>query len=157
MMPVEENGSRRGGGGRMLYDELWETAMLNDWRLATVEHKALAVGAFIVGAVLIWDRIRAWKRTRRMEIGLKRMEKKIYILEIQESGRLTRLVRELNAKSRVKVDARDTAVEVSDSGDTASAISPLAAADQRESGKPAKLTSSRRPILCRKAVAQRQF
>jgi len=139
----------------MLYDELWKTAVLNDWRLATVEHKALAVGAFIVGAALIWDRIRAWKRTRRMEIGLKRMEKKIYILEIQESDRLAGLVRELNSKSRVKIDARDIAVEVSDSGDMALTISPPAAADQRESGKSAKLTCSRRPILCRKAVAQR--
>jgi hypothetical protein len=144
-MPVEENGIKRGGGGPMLYDELWETAVLNDWHLATVEHKALAVGAFIIGAVLIWDRIRAWKRTQRMEIGLKRMEKKIYILEIQESGRLTRLVRELSAKSRVKIDARSTAVEVSDSGDTASTISPPATADPRESGKSAKLICSRRP------------
>jgi len=37
------------------------------------------------------------------------MEKKISILEVQESGRLMRLVKELNAKSRVKVDRRDAA------------------------------------------------
>jgi len=34
-------------------------------------------------------------------------------LEVQESGRLMRLVKELNAKSRVKVDRRDAAAEMS--------------------------------------------
>jgi hypothetical protein len=106
----------------MRYDELWEAAVRFDWRVATVEHKALAVGASIVAAALIWGRVRTWKRMRRIEIELRKMEKKIYILEIQESGRLTRLVRELNAKSRVKVDARGAGVEVSDSGGTASTI-----------------------------------
>jgi hypothetical protein len=123
----------------MRYDELWETAVRDARRLAIVEHKALAVGAFIVAAVLIWDRFRTWKRTRRMETGLKRMEKKIYILEMQESGRLMRLVRELNAKSRVKVDARDAGVEVSSSSDPASTVSSPATPDQRERGKSAKL------------------
>ncbi len=142
-MPAEENGIRR------------ETAVRDDWRLATVEHKALAVGAFIVVTVLIWDRIRNWKRTRRIEIELRKMEKKIYILEMQESGRLTRLVRELNGKSRVKVDARDTGVKIRDGDDMAPTISPPAIADQRESGKSAKLPCSRRPVLRRRAVAQR--
>jgi hypothetical protein len=44
--------------GRMLFDELWETAARDVWRLAAVEHKALVAGAFIVVTVLAWDRIR---------------------------------------------------------------------------------------------------
>jgi hypothetical protein len=115
----------------MPYDELWETGVRNDWQLAIVEHKALAVGAFIVGAVLIWDRIQTWKRARRVEIALRKMEKKIYILEMQESGRLTRLVREFSAKSRVKV-------EMGNGKDTAPTISPPATANQGESGKSTK-------------------
>jgi hypothetical protein len=83
------------------------------------------------------------------------MEKKVYILEMQESGRLTRLVRELNAKSRVKIDAGDTGVEIGDGDGTAATVSPPATADQRESGKSTKLPSGRRPVPCRRAVAQR--
>lgn len=131
----------------MLYDELWETAVRDDWQLATVEHKALAVGTFIVVTVLIWDRLRTRKRTRRVEIELRKMEKKVYILEMQESGRLTRLVRELNAKSRFKV-------KIGDGEDTAPTISPFTTADQRESRKSTKLPCSGRRILRRKAVAQ---
>ena len=137
----------------MLYDELVRA----DWQLATVEHKALAVGAFMVAAVLIWDRAQAWKRTRRVEIELRKMEKKIYILEMHESGRLTRLVRELSTRSRVKVDTRDTGVEIGDGDNTAPAISSPATADLRESGKSAKIACSKRPVRCRKSVAERSF
>jgi len=49
---------------------------------------------------------------RRIENQLKKMEKKISILEVQESGRLMRLMKELNAKSRVRADLRDTAAEM---------------------------------------------
>jgi hypothetical protein len=59
----------------------------------TVEYGALAIGAVLVGAILIWDRLRMWKRARRIETALRKMEKKVYILEMQESGRLTRLCR----------------------------------------------------------------
>jgi hypothetical protein len=131
----------------MLYDELWETALRNGWQLATVEDKVLPVGAFLVAAVLTWDGIRIWKRMRRVEIELRRLEKKIYILEMQESGRLTRLVRELNAKSRVKI-------ETGDGKDTAPTISLPATADQRENGKSTKLACRRRRVLRRKTVAQ---
>jgi hypothetical protein len=43
----------------MLYDTLWEIVALADWRLMAV---ALAVGAFVVAAVLIWNRSRIGKR-----------------------------------------------------------------------------------------------
>ena len=93
----------------MIYDKLWEIVERADWRLMIVEYKALAIGAFVVAAVLMWNRIRLLRRMRRIENQLKKMEKKISILEVQESGRLMRLVKELNAKSRVKVDRRDAA------------------------------------------------
>jgi hypothetical protein len=140
----------------MLYDELLRTAVRDGWQLATVEHEALAVAAFIVAAVLIWDGSRTWKRTRRVEIELRKMEKKIYILEMQESGRLTRLVRELSAKSGVKVEARETGVEIADGADTAPTISPPATADRREIRKSTKLSCSRRRRApSRKAIVQR--
>ncbi len=92
----------------MLYDELFGTAMRNDWRLMAVEYKPVAVGAFVVAAVLIWDRLRIWKRTRRIETELRKTERKVHILELQESGRLMRLMTELNARSRVKIEHRQT-------------------------------------------------
>lgn len=102
----------------MLYEKLWETAVRDEWRSIVADHQALAVGIFIVVATLIWDRIRTWKRTRRMESELRKIERKIYILEMQESGRLSRLVRELNTKSRVKI-------ETSNGEETAPAVSHL--------------------------------
>lgn len=112
----------------MPYQELWEGAVRDDWQLLAVEHKALAVGAFIVVAIMIWDRIQTWKRARRVEIELRKIQKKIYILEMQESGRLARLVRELNTKSRVKI-------EMGNSEDTATTISPPPIADRCENQK----------------------
>jgi hypothetical protein len=145
----------------MLFDELWETVVRGGWRMAIAEHRALAVGAVIVVAVLIWDRVRSGKRTRRMEIELRKMEKKVYILERQESGRLTRLVRELSAKSRVKVDAhdkvdaRDAGVELSVGDGTAPTTSPPAPADQREGRNSTKLSCNRRSVLYRKTIGRK--
>jgi hypothetical protein len=75
----------------------------------TVEYRAFAIGAVLVAAIMIWDRIRMWKRAWRIETQLRKMEKKIYILEMQESGRLMRLVKELSGKSRAKIVSGDTA------------------------------------------------
>jgi TolA-binding protein len=96
--------------------ELSQIAVGADWRLMTIEYKALAVGAFVVVAVTMRNRIRFWRRMHRIENQLRKMEKKINILEVQESGRLMRLMKELNGKSRVKVDSHDTAAEA-DGGD----------------------------------------
>ena len=74
----------------MIYDKLWEIVERADWRLMIAEYKALAIGAFMVAAVLIWNRIRLSRRIRRIENQLKKMEKKISILEVQESRRLMR-------------------------------------------------------------------
>ncbi len=137
----------------MLYDELFGTAMRNDWRLMAVEYKPVAVGAFVVAAVLIWDRLRIWKRTRRIETELRKTERKVNILELQESGRLMRLMTELNARSRVKIEHRQTGVEISGRDVAAPVISLPAAAEQRENRKSQKSPCSKRPVLSRKPAA----
>ena len=128
----------------MIYDELLEKLSQiverADWRLMTVEYKALAVGAFVIAAVLIWRRIRMWRRMRRIEAQLRKMERKITLMEARESDRLMRLMKEFNAKSRVKVEPRDTAVEVSGGNVVGLTMSPPTSPAQGESAKSAKLT-----------------
>ena len=123
----------------MIYDKLWEILERDDWRLMFAEYKALAMGAFVVAAVLIWNRIRLSRRIRRIENQLKKMEKKVSILEVQESGRLMRLVKELNAKSRVKVDRRDAAAEMSGGNVVGLTTSPPTSPGQGDSAQSAKL------------------
>jgi hypothetical protein len=119
-------------GARMVYDNLWQIIERADWRLMTDEYKALAVGASVVAVVLIWNRIQTWRRMRRIENQLRKMEKKISILEVQESGRLMRLMKEFNAKSRVK----DAAVE---GGVVGLTMSPPTSPVQGDGAKSAKL------------------
>jgi hypothetical protein len=123
----------------MIYDKLWEIMERADWRLLIVEYKALAIGAFVVAAVLMWNRIRLLRRLRRIENQLKKMEKKIIILEVQESRRLMRLVKELNAKSRARVDRRDTAAEMNGGDVVGLTTSPPTSPAQGDSAKSAKL------------------
>ena len=123
-----------------LWEKLWEIVGRADWRLMTVEYKALAVGAFAIAAVLIWRRIRMWRRMRRIEAQLRKMERKITLMEARESDRLMRLMKEFNAKSRVKVEPRDTAVEVSGGNVVGLTMSPPTSPAQGESAKSAKLT-----------------
>ena len=130
----------------MIHDELseklWEIVERADWRLMTVEYKALAVGAFVVAAVLIWGRIRIWRRMRSIENQLRTMKKKITLMEVRESGRLMRMMKEFNAKSRVNGDRRDTAVEMSGGNVVGLTMSPPTSPAQGESAKSAKLTGS---------------
>jgi hypothetical protein len=123
----------------MIYDKLWEIMERADWRLLTVEYKALAIGAFLIAAVLMWNRIRLLRRLRRIENQLKKMEKKINILEVQESRRLMRLVKELSAKSRMKVDRRDTTAEMNGGDVIGLTTSPPTSPVQGNSAKSAKL------------------
>jgi hypothetical protein len=113
----------------MLYDEFSQIAT-RAWPLMTVEYEALAVGAFVVVVVLIWNRIRFSGRMRRIETQLRKMEKKINILEVQESGRLMRLMKELNGKSRVKF-GRIGATEMGGGNVVGLAMSPLASAQTK--------------------------
>jgi hypothetical protein len=124
----------------MIYDKLWEIVERADWPLMIVEYKALAIGVFVIAAVLIWNRVRWWRRIRRIEHQLKKMEKKISILEVQESRRLMRLVKELSAKSRMKkVDPRDTAAEMSGGDVVGLTASPPTSPVQGDRAKSAKL------------------
>jgi hypothetical protein len=82
--------------------------------LIAVEYRAFAIGAVLVAAILIWDRLHTWKQARRIETQVRKLEKKVYILEMQESGRLMRLVKELNGKSRAKSVSRDTTEMICD-------------------------------------------
>src|SRR5467141_3551377 len=123
----------------MIYDKLWEIVERADWRLMIVEYKTLAIGAFVVAAVLMWNKIRLLRRMRRIENQLKKMEKKVSILEVQESGRLMRLVKELNAKSRVRVGPRDAAAEMSGGDVVGLTTSPPTSPVQGDSAQSAKL------------------
>jgi hypothetical protein len=123
----------------MIYDKLWEILERADWRLLIVEYKALAIGAFVVAAVLMWNRIRLLRRLRRIENQLKKMEKKINILEVQESRRLMRLVKDLSAKSRMKVDPRDTTAEMNGGDVIGLTTSPPTSPVQGDRAKSAKL------------------
>jgi hypothetical protein len=123
----------------MIYDKLREIVERADWPLMIAEYKTLAVGAFVVAAVLVWGRIRLWRRMRRIEDQLKKMQKKVSILEAKESGRLMRLVKELNAKSRMKVDPRDRAAEMSSGNVVGLTTSPPTSPVQGDSTKSAKL------------------
>jgi hypothetical protein len=67
------------------------------------------------------------------------MQKKVSILEAKESGRLMRLVKELNAKSRMKVDPRDRAAEMSSGNVVGLTTSPPTSPVQGDSTKSAKL------------------
>jgi hypothetical protein len=89
----------------MLYDKLWDIAVHADWRLMSVEYDALAVGGFVVAAILIWNGIRRRKRIRRIETQLEKMQKEIGVLQIQESRRL---MAELNVKSTEKIEPPET-------------------------------------------------
>jgi hypothetical protein len=126
----------------MLYSKLSEIAVRADWPLMTVEYKALVVCAFVVAAVLIWDRIRTWKRTRMIETQLSKIETQLgkvqtkinTVLQIQVP-----LIRALNAKSGAKIDLRDTAVEMGEGDVTELTMSPPTTPAQPESAKSAKL------------------
>jgi chaperonin cofactor prefoldin len=91
----------------MLYDKLLEIGVPADWRLVTDEYKAFALGAFVVVAILIWNRIRILKRMRTIETRLDRIETQLTkmqneintVLQIQVP-----LIAQLNPKSRTKLD-----------------------------------------------------
>ena len=78
----------------------------------TVEFEALVLSAFSFAAVLIWSKIRIWKRMRMIETQVTKMQKEINVLQMQESRRM---VMELNAHSKVaapKIDPNDAPIEI---------------------------------------------
>lgn len=75
-----------------------------------VEYEPLALGGFVVAAVLIWNWIRVRIRVRRIETQVQKMLKEISLLQIQESRRL---IIELNVKSTEKIEPPETAQDPS--------------------------------------------
>jgi hypothetical protein len=115
----------------MLNNGIPDIAASGGWHLMIIE--ALAVGAFIVAAFLIWDRTRIWQRARRIETQLRKMERRIGLFEMRESRRF---VMELNARSGVRTDQRETAEEIGAGDVTEPAISLAAGAGERPSHFP---------------------
>src|SRR5258708_4135929 len=70
----------------------------------TVEYEAIAVGAFLFVATLIWDEIRIWNRMRALETRLEIIEKEVNALQMQESRlqESRRMMVEENAHSKVE-------------------------------------------------------
>src|SRR5882762_9212722 len=78
----------------------------------TVEYEVLAVGVFLFAAVLIWITRRIWNRMRAIETRLKKVQKEINVLQIQESRRL---MIELNANSKAdapQIDPNNAPLEM---------------------------------------------
>jgi hypothetical protein len=70
----------------------------------TVEYEAVTVGVVAIAAVLTWSNIRIWKRMRAIDAQLAKMQKKIDILQMQESRRL---MMALKANSKVEAPGID--------------------------------------------------
>jgi len=64
----------------------------------------VAVGAVLIAAVLIWSKIRIWKRMRAVDAQLAKMQNEIDILQMRESRRL---MMELKANSKVEAPKID--------------------------------------------------
>jgi hypothetical protein len=128
-------------GDAMRYDNLWGIAELADWRLVNFEYNALAVAAFVVAAILIWNRIRNRKRIRMIEAKVSKVEAQLSKLQKQISTLLQiqiPLIMRLNGKSRVGIDPRDIAVEMGGSDVAELTMSPPTMPAEPESLESAK-------------------
>jgi uncharacterized protein YoxC len=106
----------------MPYDKLWEFVVHADWRLVTQEYEyiAFAIGAFVVVTVLIRSRMRMWKRIKTIETRLSKMQSEIAtILQVQAA-----LITKQNANSKVEIDPRSTAVEMTGGDIVGQSMSP---------------------------------
>jgi hypothetical protein len=112
---------------------LWEIVVSADWRLTAV---ALAVGAFAVAAVLIWNRSRRiWKRMETIESRLGKMQNEVTaILQVQSA-----LITKLNVNSKVEVEPRGMAVEIAGGDIAGQPMSPPTTSSQPENAESAKL------------------
>jgi hypothetical protein len=114
-----------------------------DWRLTAV---ALAVGAFVVAAVLIWNRSRRiWKRMETIETRLSKMQNEVAaILQVQAA-----LIAKLKVNSKVEVEPRGMAVEITGGDIAGQPMSPPSPCGRFA-------PPSRRPCLlrCRSSVVE---
>lgn len=125
----------------MLYDQFHKIAMRADWRQITGEYAALAIGAFVVAAVLMRRGMRIWARMQALESQLGQMQKQIdALLQVQ-----TALIMRLNGKSQI--DPRGTPVEMGDSEVIGPPMSPLTMPAQSGTpNQPAAQGVSREPV-----------
>jgi hypothetical protein len=104
----------------MLYGKLWEIVLRADSRLITAEYIALAICAFVVLAVLTRSRVGTRKRIETIETRLSKMQSEIAtVLQVQAA-----LIAKLNANSKVEVDPRRAAVEMTDGDIVGQSTSP---------------------------------
>ena len=126
----------------MLSDRLWEIVVGADWRLMTDEYKGLAVAAFVVAAVLIWVWTRTRKRMRTIEARLSRIETQLIKMQNEINAVLqiqVPLITQLNAKSRMRFDPSNAAVEMGGGVIPKLTISPPTTPAQPENTNSAKL------------------
>ena len=77
-----------------------------------VEFEAVTVGVALIAAVLIWSKLRMWRRMRAIDAQLTKMQKEIDILQMQESRRLMVALRENSKVEAPKIDPGNGPVEV---------------------------------------------
>jgi hypothetical protein len=83
----------------------------------TVEYEAMTVGiVLITTAVLIWNKIRIWKRMRAIDAQLAKMQQEIDILQMQESRRLMMALKANSKVEAPKIDPGNGPAEI-DGGD----------------------------------------
>jgi hypothetical protein len=82
----------------------------------TVEYEAVAVGVVLIAAVMIWSKIRIWKRMRAIDTQLAKMQQEIDILQMQESRRLMMALKANSKVEAPKIDPDNGPVEI-DGGD----------------------------------------
>jgi hypothetical protein len=78
----------------------------------TVEYEAVAVGVVLIAAVMIWSKIRIWKRMRAIDTQLAKMQQEIDILQMQESRRLMMALKANSKVEAPKIDPDNGPVEI---------------------------------------------
>jgi hypothetical protein len=78
----------------------------------TVEYEAVAVGVVLIAAVMIWSKIRIWKRMRAIDTQLAKMQREIDILQMQESRRLMMALKANSKVEAPKIDPDNGPVEI---------------------------------------------
>jgi hypothetical protein len=108
---------------------LWEIVVSADGRVTGV---ALALGAFVVAAALIWNRSRrVWKRMETIETRLGKMQNEVTtILQVQAA-----LITKLNVNSKLETEPRGMAVEITGGDIAGQPMSPPTAPAPPESVK----------------------
>ena len=82
----------------------------------TIEYGAAVVGGVSIAAILIWSKIRIWKRMHAIDAQFEKMQKEIDVLQMQESRRLMMALKANSKVEAPKIDLDNGPVEI-DGGD----------------------------------------